>query len=552
MQHGLGTYYFVDFQAGELVIVPSVVGVVDEARVVIRSRDDAGEQLVVEIPATGCERIGLEHLDPLTNRTIRLERRVRGSWINCVGRESLKLSGIAIDVIRPADWGVEVDCTVMLRDPRTRGVEMRRSVNGGETVTRAHSKDDERELLMEFNSSDPSTKGLGRRVGPSLRWAPAHLRGSAPALLVNGDDGLLYSRRESVTLAPRVLRRAGQNALRTEGFIGAWAGNEPIVEAMDFVLGRQEMLFRPDRPDPVTNHSDTAIYLGRPHDSWGHFLTQGLARVWFALQNPSIPVVWDTPKPLTAHQQGVLDLLGLRNRQMILANSERWDSMIFPLPGVCIGDYVLPGYTNSIGRVPCSSVVPGKRVFLSRSRMNNFPGGAEEEIDQIASRHGFTVIHPQQLSVREQLFEISSSEVVVGVEGSSLHTPLLLSDPVKTRFWALSRHRRGGGLFEHIKRAKGLDYCTLNFLRTRTKGARDPIDIDIELLDRAFGRTEGLTVSLDTLEPYVERPSRAQTDVGAHLRNTQVRSGSIADAHRAAISLAEGDVAAASGFLSRI
>lgn len=547
-------FYFLDLSAQELVVVPALAGVQGEARVVVGMRG-APQPLVLQVVGAGeCVRIALSAVAPFASASVKLQRRDDKGWVDVVPYAPLKrLGDLAHDTIDPSEWGIAEDSIAVLRDPRSRDVLMRRSVPAGGGITRTHDASDDRSLLLEFYRPADERLGLGPRVGPSLRWVPTKLRGNAPAHPVQVADGLAYTRRTSVILAPTVLRRAGHNALVTEGFLGAWSNGEPIVEAMDFVLGRQEMLFQPTAPEPTQIRSGTAIYLGRPHSSWGHFLTQGLARVWFALQHPELPVVWDSRRALPSHQQHVLDMLGVRNEQHYLTRAVGWDEIIFPFPGVCIGDFVQPGYTRSVGRVPAARRVPGKRLFLSRSGTSNFPGGDEGELDALAERYGFSVMHPEQHSIEDQLAEISSAEVVMAVEGSSLHTPLLLRDPVETNFWALSRHRRGSGLFEHVKAAKGLNYETLNFLRSRTRSARDPIDIDLDAVDKVLRMTDGLTRNLELVEPYLERPSRSQTSFEAHLRNAQVRSGRWeTDLHRARLALAAGDLRAANDLLASI
>lgn len=486
-------------------------------------------------------RLSLAQLQPLAKHILKLQVRREGRWVDASRYAGLdQLGDIRTDEIVPRAWGVEGECVAVLREPETRAVVMRRRVPVAGSLSYSYDATTTAPCVLEFHEASDSGTGLGPRIGPTLRWTPAPLRGRAGRSEAT-QDGLAYSVRDRVTLAPRILERAGHGALITEGYVGAWSNGEPVVEAMDFVLGRQEMLYQP-RAEPVEAHDERVIYLGRPHSSWGHFLTQGLARVWYALRNPNLPVVWDNPRPLPDHQQHVLDMLGLQNRQVFLAAPTQWREVVFPHPGVCIGDYVHPAFTSSIGCFPSSSTVPGKRLFLSRSGTSNFPGGAEAELDFLVQRHGFEIYRPERHSIEDQLKDISSAEVVLAVEGSSLHTPLLLRDPVQTKFWALSRHRRGSGLFEHVRRAKGLQYQTLNFLRSRARRARDPIDIDLDALDVALAATDGLTRDGAILDSRRESPWGGQTTYEAHASNTQVAMPPLVETLTAArLALLRGD-----------
>ncbi|GIL34741.1 DUF563 domain-containing protein [Phycicoccus sp. DTK01] len=521
-----GPFFFVDLEGDRLVVVPALAGASGPTKVVVRGQDPPTADASHVVPAGGHLRLDLGDVWPLPSFSVRLEQeRDDGTWVELRPYTSLRGAGdFDRDVITPGTWGVHESCVAVLREPATRKVVLRRAVAAGGSTPFTYPAAHDAELVLEFNRRTDEGVGLGPRVGPTLRWSPVALRGAPTRDVSEHAGGLRAAQREDVTLAPRALVRAGEGPLRTEGFVGAWSGDEPVVEAVDFVLGRQEMLFQPSVPEPEVRPG-TVVYLGRPHSSWGHFLTQGLARVWYAQRHPELPVVWDSPGRLRPYQQQVLDLVGVQNDQILLTEPARWERVVFPFPGVCIGDYVTPGFVESIGVVPPAPPVPGKRLFLTRTGVAGFPEGAEREADRIMEEHGFTVFHPQRHPIEEQLSEISSAETVVAFEGSSLHTPLLLRDPLHTRFWALTRHRRGAGLFEHIRQAKGLRYETLNFLRSPIRRAREPVDLDLVGLERALTDTDGFTTNLEALEAHREHPAFEPTSYDAHRRMTQVRAG---------------------------
>ncbi len=322
-------------------------------------------------------------------------------------------------------------------------------------------------------------------------------------------------------MAPFSRQLLGSGALTTRGYIGAWVDRVPVVEALDFALGRQYYNFRPF-VEAIHQRAGTVIYLGPPQQGWGHFLTQGLSRIWYALEHPEIPVLWDAIE-LQPYQQHALELIGLRNPQIFLTEPVEWERVIFPYPGLCIGEFALPEFTRKIGQVPPASPTAGKRLFLSRTGLSKELTLLERELDDLVVRHGFTLFRPEEHSISQQLREMSSAEVVLGLEGSALHTPLLLQDPLRTRFFALTRHRSGAGVFEHIRRAKNLRYETLNFLTSAKRGGhRAPLDLDLLALNDALEKTAGFTTNLDSLQDRIEKPWPGQTSFDNHLRMAQV------------------------------
>lgn len=434
--------------------------------------------------------------------------------------EVLPLERLPREALKPSDWGVDEDCFVRLQDPDTAAVRMQMFAAAGAGVSWTHDGSDDR-LVLTFRRV-----GSNRRPGPTIgyphRWVPASLRGRMPTQIEHVNEELRASVRREVTLAPIMSRALGSGTLGSRGYVGVWVDDEPVVEVLDFALGRQYYNFRP--PVEANERIDgPMIYLGGPRKGWGHFLTQGLARIWYALKNPDIPVLWDA-KRLLPYQQEVLDLIGLRNPQRFLKGPATCEHLIIPFPGLCIGEFALPEFTRAIGRVEPCAQQPGKRLFLSRSGLDAAVSEQEGSLDELVASFGFEIFRPEQHTVQQQLEAISSAETVLGVEGSALHTPLLLQDPVRTRFWALARHRGGTGVFDHIRRAKRLQYETLNFLNSaKLGGHRSPSDLDLPAIESALRQTEGFSTNLELLRDRIAQPWPGQTSFENHLRNAQVQ-----------------------------
>ena len=521
-RHKPESYYLVDRDNARLLIFPLLANIDSDSRVSVYDHKAGRNSLIKVIPSGERCHIPLRELLPLSDFSIKLQLRQAGVWVDHLPSARMaSLGNFSVSRISPGAWGISDDCVVILRNPHTHALVARHFVAAGDEVDCSYETDSGKLLLSFFRSEADGSIGAG--LTPPIRLVPTDQLGRPPADIQHVGPELAYTRRQNVTLAPVVSKPGGKGGLATRGYLAARQGTEPIVEAMDFALGRQHYLYQPYRAASKVQ-SGTAIYLGLPHGSWGHFLTQGLSRVWYALLHPELPVVWDCRR-LRPYQQEVLDLIGMKNQQHFITEPVVFENVIFPFPGVCIGDFVLKGFTDSIGRVPAANRVPGKKTFLSRSGLDTASGGlqgrTDAELDRLAERYGFALFHPEQHSIKEQLDEISSSETVLAVEGSALHSVLLLRDPLDTTFWALSRHRGGSGVYAHIKAAKELQYETLNFLRSRLAGHRDEIDIDLDEFETALARTNGLTENLHLLNDRIEHPIDVQTSFQAHMNNTQ-------------------------------
>lgn len=115
-----------------------------------------------------------------------------------------------------------------------------------------------------------------------------------------------------------------------------------------------------------------------------------------------------------------------------------WHPMMDVLVNKFIYDAGSPSYGPSVGDT-------SGRLYLSRSKLPNFPKGAwtwhhlnnEEDVEKVFSDFGFDIVHPQELSVAEQLAMYSKSSMLAGPFSSALHNALFF--PRNSRVIGLNR-----------------------------------------------------------------------------------------------------------------
>lgn len=184
------------------------------------------------------------------------------------------------------------------------------------------------------------------------------------------------------------------------------------------------------------------LYVGLVQNQhFGHFLTENTTRLWaldhtgpvdgilylgrypnqplasyikdlFAVFAPSVPLVPVT-RPTQVDRLVVPQTLAFPQGALYghPLNRTFFDARISALP-------------------PCRSEMP-KHLFVSRSHLAN--GAAkfvlEEEIDANFRAQGYTVVHPQELPVAEQLQLYANAEKLVFSEGSAIHLYVLAARP---------------------------------------------------------------------------------------------------------------------------
>jgi hypothetical protein len=69
--------------------------------------------------------------------------------------------------------------------------------------------------------------------------------------------------------------------------------------------------------------------------------------------------------------------------------------------------------------------VQSNRVFLSRSHLppgkRSLHAQTECSVENIFSRHGFEIVHPQEISFAEQILKVRSADRLAGLVGSQMH-----------------------------------------------------------------------------------------------------------------------------------
>lgn len=208
----------------------------------------------------------------------------------------------------------------------------------------------------------------------------------------------------------------------------------------------------PLEPAPGAARPGTAIYAGPFLEHFGHFLLEGLARIWAVTRHPELPVVWsaaaeaeddtalapgETPG-LTGWRAALLDLLGVRNEMIFATRPMRFERLLVPEAGYRIQHFCHPEQAAALGVVE-HRPEPGRRLWLSRSRLAQFQNLSIPAIETRLEALGWTVIAPETLSVPEQMAHLARAERVAGEMGSQLHPVLFLKQPTTLRVDILRR-----------------------------------------------------------------------------------------------------------------
>lgn len=208
-----------------------------------------------------------------------------------------------------------------------------------------------------------------------------------------------------------------------------------------------------DPPDDPVEVREPVLFLGSVFVHYGHFLTDSLARAWaLALTDPAMKVVFapavslDRCPPFVAE---ILAALGVGPERVIQSDRPlllrraicpepliQWDRRIY-------GGFDAPHRAAAEVFDPGGDRGGGGRFYLSRSRLGIGYRAVlgEDAVEQRLEREGFAVVHPQTLTLPEQIALFETADTIVAAEGSAMHTLLFRRSerPLRQAFLTWSR-----------------------------------------------------------------------------------------------------------------
>ena len=237
------------------------------------------------------------------------------------------------------------------------------------------------------------------------------------------------------------LRRVREARLVARPVLDDWSGGAGVVECGDeqsVVKGSgirrmgRDQIPAPQLPvgEPVAHHH-VAVFGGYLYDHYGHFLLESTARLWLPGLGDDVPVIWiaNWTETFSPWMHEVLDLIGVGPRREVVTSVGPMavGELALADAGFEFGAFMHPWHARRLQAVACSPT--DRHVWLSRSGLRPISGLDDDlELEDRLRAAGWDVVHPENLSVREQVAVLGSAVHVAGLEGSALHTLALLRD----------------------------------------------------------------------------------------------------------------------------
>ncbi|WP_417458074.1 glycosyltransferase family 61 protein [Kordiimonas sp.] len=163
---------------------------------------------------------------------------------------------------------------------------------------------------------------------------------------------------------------------------------------------------------------------------YGHFLLETLTRLWYFKQHPDVPVIWITFEgdDFADWHIDLLRQLGARNEIICLKQQTEVESLAIAEPGYVISSRYWDCQVDALALVRGYTPTPGKKVWLSRSKLKKGVILNETILEKNLKACGWTIYQPEAHSISDQVAMLADAEEIAGVEGSALHTLVLMPD----------------------------------------------------------------------------------------------------------------------------
>ena len=289
---------------------------------------------------------------------------------------------------------------------------------------------------------------------------------------------------------------------------GVYSNGVPIPQAL-FIRCSEQVEHQAPYVEPSEEVSGTHIYCGPLFPHFAHFILENLSRIWYAKRHPELKIVWTLQNNYLPWQKEILEILGIKNQAFFVDSPTRFSSLIVPSSGYAAPGFLAPYHLDALGVIEPKEVIPGKKIYISRSRMPSTHGGYTNEaaMEDILEKQGWKIFHPQEHPVKTRFDEISSSEVVLLIDGAAFASFIFFRE-LHSKIFSMVRLDEGSPFTDILARKKSFRYTVLRVPKNVQAGtgpqARSELDLTVfkELLQKTNFLSGDISCIEDLCVPY--------------------------------------------------
>lgn len=182
--------------------------------------------------------------------------------------------------------------------------------------------------------------------------------------------------------------------------------------------------------DSAEYRDEKVVYCGYLIHHWGHFLVEGVARLWYFLENdPSVDkyvfaIDEGEERDIGGNYKEFLTLLKIWDKLEIINKPTTYREVIVPDLAFRRWGYYSPKYLDIFDAVaenvpPLCAATP-KNIYMSRSLLPKHKDleFGFEALDDFFQKNGYTVVFPEKVPLSQMIQYIRNADTVATVSGS--------------------------------------------------------------------------------------------------------------------------------------
>lgn len=235
---------------------------------------------------------------------------------------------------------------------------------------------------------------------------------------------------ENATILP-LRRQSEDNLLFGRGGVvdekGDYVALSAIKDRVQFAYPVEQAEFRDEK----------VVYCGYLVDHWGHFLIEGVTRLWYFLENDQSIDKYvffldeGEQREIKANYREFLELLGIWDHLEIINKPTTYREVIVPELGLCCRTRYTPKLLNVYDTVAKNVVSDPnwerpEKIYYSRSQFKKgmpFESGYDA-LDDFFRKNGYTILYPEKVPLSRMIDYIRHADVVASLSGSLPHNML--------------------------------------------------------------------------------------------------------------------------------
>lgn len=179
------------------------------------------------------------------------------------------------------------------------------------------------------------------------------------------------------------------------------------------------------------------VFCGYFRRAWGHFITESVSRLWYALQNDNTidNYVFIVEKEADVEFKGnykeFLKLLNIEDKTIIVNMPTKFAEVIVPEEGFVYNDHFTKAFADMYDYInkKALKLYTGpkyEKVYFSKSRLesNILSNINFRMIDKYFKKNGFKTFYPEQLKLVETIGILQNAKEFAGISSSLAHNHL--------------------------------------------------------------------------------------------------------------------------------